>query len=74
MSGTPFSFSSHPLISHRAVLICFSHSSISFSTLPNLFSDFSNYYGDESESLLYSLTNTLDAKYIDIEGGIYYYQ
>jgi len=39
-----------------------------------MFSDFSNYYGEESESLLYSLTNTLDAKYIDIEGGIYYYQ
>jgi len=39
-----------------------------------LFSDFSNYYGEESKSLLYSLTKTLQTKYIDVEGGIYYYQ
>jgi len=39
-----------------------------------LFSDFSNYYGENSENLLYSLTNTLNAKYVDIEGGIYYYR
>jgi len=39
-----------------------------------LFSDFSNYYGEESENLLHTLTNTLNAKYVDIEGGIYYYQ
>ncbi len=39
-----------------------------------LFSDFSNYYGKESENLLYTLTNTLNAKYVGIEGGIYHYQ
>jgi hypothetical protein len=39
-----------------------------------LFSDFSNYYGEKSENLLYSLTNTLNDKYIDIEGGVYYYR
>ena len=39
-----------------------------------LFSDFSNYYGEKSENLLYSLTNTLNAEYVDIEGGIYYYR
>jgi len=39
-----------------------------------LFSEFSNYYGEESENLLNKLTNTLDANYIDNEGGIYYYR
>jgi len=39
-----------------------------------LFSDFSNYYGEKSENLLNSLTNSLNAKYVDIEGGIYYYR
>jgi len=39
-----------------------------------LFSDFSNYYGEDSENLLLSLTNTLNAKYVDNEGGIYFYQ
>jgi hypothetical protein len=39
-----------------------------------LFSDFSNYYGEDSENLLFSLTNTLNAKYVDTEGGIYLYQ
>ena len=39
-----------------------------------LFSDFSNYYGGESENLLLTLTNTLNTKYVDNEGGIYYYQ
>jgi len=39
-----------------------------------LFSDFSNYYGENSENLLYSLTNSLNVKYVDIEGGIYYYR
>jgi len=39
-----------------------------------LFSDFSNYYGGESENLLFTLTNTLNAKYVDNEGGIYFYQ
>jgi len=39
-----------------------------------LFSDFSNYYGKKSESLLYSLTNTLTAEYVGIEGGIYFYR
>ena len=38
------------------------------------FSDFSNYYGGESENLLFTLTNTLNAKYVDNEGGIYFYQ
>ena len=39
-----------------------------------LFSDFSNYYGEQSENLLLTLTNTLKAKYVDNEGGIYFYQ
>ena len=39
-----------------------------------LFSDFSNYYGEKSENLLHSLTNTLNAEYVDIEGGVYYYR
>ena len=39
-----------------------------------LFSDFSNYYGEESENLLFTLTNTLKAEYVDNEGGIYFYQ
>jgi len=44
------------------------------SALIILFSDFSNYYGEESGNLLHSLTNTLNTKYLDAEGGIYYYQ
>lgn len=39
-----------------------------------LFSDFSNYYGGKSKNLLFTLTNTLNAKYVDNEGGIYFYQ
>ena len=39
-----------------------------------LFSDFSNYYGGESENFLLTITNTLNAKYVDNEGGIYFYQ
>jgi hypothetical protein len=45
-----------------------------YAALIILFSDFSNYYGVESENLFFTLTNTLNAKYVDIEGGIYYYQ
>ena len=39
-----------------------------------LFSDFSNYYGNNSEHLLNSLTATLNAEYVGIEGGIYFYR
>lgn len=38
-----------------------------------LFSDFSNYYGIEANKLLSNLTTSLNADYIDNEGGIYYY-
>ena len=39
-----------------------------------LYSDFSNYYGENSENLLATLTDALNASYIDTEGGIYYFQ